>query len=95
MVLSSKPQLLLLDEPTAGMTPAETRKTARLLKEIASDTSTVVIEHDLKFVREIASIITVLHKGAVLAEGLIDDIAKNDMCAAFISAGRRCDSRTK
>lgn len=78
MVLSSKPQLLLLDEPTAGMTPAETRQTARLLMDIAADTSTVVIEHDLKFVREIASKITVLHKGAILAEGLIDDIAKND-----------------
>ena len=78
MVLGSKPRLLLLDEPTAGMTPAETRQTARLLKEIASDTSTVVIEHDIKFVREIASKITVLHKGAILAEGLLEDIAGND-----------------
>ena len=78
MVLGSKPQLLLLDEPTAGMTPAETRQTAHLLKDIASETSTVVIEHDLKFVREIASNITVLHKGAILAEGLLEDIAQND-----------------
>ncbi len=78
MVLGNKPQLLLLDEPTAGMTPAETRQTARLLMDIASQTSTVVIEHDIKFVREIASKITVLHKGAILAEGLLEDIAKND-----------------
>lgn len=78
MVLASRPQLLLLDEPTAGMTPAETRQTAHLLMEVASDTSTVVIEHDIKFVREIASRITVLHKGAVLAEGLLEEIAQND-----------------
>jgi urea transport system ATP-binding protein len=78
MVLGCKPRLLLLDEPTAGMTPAETRQTARLLSDIASETSTVVIEHDLKFVREIASKITVLHKGAVLAEGHIEEIAKNE-----------------
>ena len=78
MVLGGKPQLLLLDEPTAGMTPVETRQTAHLLKGIASETSTIVIEHDLKFVREIASKITVLHKGAVLAEGLLEDIARND-----------------
>jgi urea transport system ATP-binding protein len=78
MVLGSKPALLLLDEPTAGMTPAETRRTAHLIKEIASMTSTIVIEHDLKFVREIASKITVLHKGAILAEGLMEEISKND-----------------
>ncbi len=78
MILGSRPQLLLLDEPTAGMTPAETRLTAHLLREIASETSTVVIEHDIKFVREIASKVTVLHKGAVLAEGSLQDIAEND-----------------
>jgi urea transport system ATP-binding protein len=78
MVLANRPRLLLLDEPTAGMTPAETRQTAHLLKEVASDTSTIVIEHDIKFVREIASRVTVLHKGAILAEGRIEEIALND-----------------
>ena len=78
MVLASRPRLLLLDEPTAGMTPAETRQTAHLLVDVASDTSTVVIEHDIKFVREIASRVTVLHKGAVLAEGQLEEIAQND-----------------
>jgi urea transport system ATP-binding protein len=78
MVLANGPRVLLLDEPTAGMTPAETIETALLLKEIASEVSTVVIEHDLKFVRELASRITVLHKGAVLAEGTVAEISRND-----------------
>jgi urea ABC transporter ATP-binding protein UrtD len=77
MVLANRPTLLLLDEPTAGMTPAETRETAQLLKEITRNISAIVIEHDLKFVREIASRITVLHKGAVLTEGSIEEIAAN------------------
>ena len=77
MVLANKPDLLLLDEPTAGMTPAETRETAALLKEITAEVSTIVIEHDLKFVREIASTITVMHKGGILTEGPIGEIAAN------------------
>jgi urea transport system ATP-binding protein len=77
MVLASRPRLLLLDEPTAGMTPDETLETAHLLRELAANTSTIVIEHDLKFVRAIGSFITVLHRGAVLAEGPVDEIAAN------------------
>jgi urea transport system ATP-binding protein len=77
MVLASRPRLLLLDEPTAGMTPDETLETAQLLREASANTSTIVIEHDLKFVRAIGKFITVLHRGAVLAEGPIDDIAAN------------------
>jgi len=78
MVLANKPRLLLLDEPTAGMTPAETRETAALLKEIIKDVSAIVIEHDLKFVREIASTITVMHKGGILTQGPIEEIARNE-----------------
>jgi urea transport system ATP-binding protein len=77
MVLVSRPALLLLDEPTAGMTPAETHKTAQLIRQVSRQVTTVVIEHDLKFIREIARIVSVLHYGAVLAEGPIDDIAEN------------------
>jgi urea ABC transporter ATP-binding protein UrtD len=79
MALVGRPRLLLLDEPTAGMTPEETRETANLLQEISSDTSMVIIEHDLKFVREIGREITVLHRGAILAEGPIDEIAADEV----------------
>lgn len=77
MVLVSQPILLLLDEPTAGMTPAETHKTAQLIQRISGETTTVVIEHDLKFIREIGHIVTVLQQGSMLAQGLIDDIARD------------------
>ena len=78
MVLMNQPELMLLDEPTAGMTPVESHEVSTLIKKIASETTTIVIEHDLKFVREIGRIITVLHHGKVLAEGPIDDIAQDD-----------------
>jgi urea transport system ATP-binding protein len=78
MLLRSGPKLLLLDEPTAGMTPAETKDTARLIKANLSGITTVVIEHDLKFLREIADQVTVLHRGRILAEGRFDDIEKNE-----------------
>ena len=78
MVLTSNPSLLLLDEPTAGMTPAETHKTSELIQRICEEISTIVIEHDLKFVREIATKITVLQRGSLLAEGPIDEIAQNE-----------------
>lgn len=79
MVLATQPRLLLLDEPTAGMTPAETHKTAQLIRRIARQATTVVIEHDLKFIREIGQIVTVLHYGAILAQGPIDEIAQNQL----------------
>ena len=78
MALARQPELLLLDEPTAGMTPAETHRTSLLIKSISRNTTTVVIEHDLKFIREIGQIVTVLHHGAVLVEGPIDVIANDD-----------------
>ncbi len=76
MVLANKPMLMLLDEPTAGMTVAETRKTAQLIKNISQETgiSILVIEHDISFVREIASRITVMYKGAILKEGNYEEI---------------------
>jgi urea ABC transporter ATP-binding protein UrtD len=78
MALINKPSLLLLDEPTAGMTAEETRETAHLIKRLAQGLTTVVIEHDIKFVREIAEIVTVLHRGKVLAEGPFQEIADNE-----------------
>jgi urea transport system ATP-binding protein len=69
MLLMQEPQLLLLDEPVAGMTDQETEHTAELLQSLAGERSIVVVEHDMDFVNSIARTITVLHEGSVLAEG--------------------------
>src|SRR5471032_1451205 len=75
MLLAQEPKLLLVDEPVAGMTDAETQQTAELLKEINRDKSVVVVEHDMHFVRELGVKVTVLHEGAVLAEGSLDAVS--------------------
>ena len=75
MLLAQDPKLLLVDEPVAGMTDAETAETARLLREIANDHSVVVVEHDMDFVRALGVKVTVLHEGSVLAEGSIDKVS--------------------
>jgi urea ABC transporter ATP-binding protein UrtD len=90
MVLASKPRLMLLDEPTAGMTVGETTKTAQLIRDISQQTeiSILVIEHDIGFVKEIASRITVMYKGDIFKEGSYDDIQSDDEVRA-IYLGRR------
>ena len=75
MLLAQDPKLLLVDEPVAGMTDAETAATAELLREIAHDHSVVVVEHDMTFVRELGVKVTCLHEGAVLAEGTLDQVS--------------------
>src|SRR3954471_12205967 len=75
MLLAQDPKLLLVDEPVAGMTDAETAQTAELLREIAVDHSVVVVEHDMAFVRDLGVKVTVLHEGAVLAEGPLDVVS--------------------
>jgi len=77
MLLMQEPDLLLVDEPAAGMTDAETMKTAELLKEIAKDHSVVVVEHDMEFVQALESRVTVLHEGHVLAEGSLETVQNN------------------
>ena len=77
MLLAQEPQLLLVDEPVAGMTPQEVERTAELLLSLAGKHSVVVVEHDMDFVRSIARKVTVLHEGHVLAEGTIDEV-QND-----------------
>jgi len=77
MLLAQAPQLLLVDEPVAGMTHEEVEKTAQLLTSLAGTRTVVVVEHDMEFVRDIARTVTVLHQGAVLAEGSMDTI-QND-----------------
>jgi urea transport system ATP-binding protein len=78
MLLAQEPKLMLVDEPVAGMTDAETRQTAELLKEINRDRTVVVVEHDMAFVRELGVKVTVLHEGSVLAEGSIDQVSSNE-----------------
>lgn len=78
MLLRNEPKLLLLDEPTAGMTRQETLETAHLIQNISKHLTTIVIEHDLKFLREIGENVTVLHNGKILAEGTFDEIEQNE-----------------
>ncbi len=75
MLLAQDPRLLLIDEPVAGMTDAETVATAELLRKIAVDHSVVVVEHDMTFVRDLGVKVTVLHEGSVLAEGALDQVS--------------------
>jgi urea transport system ATP-binding protein len=77
MLLMQQPELLLIDEPVAGMTPQETDRTAELLLSLAGKHSVVVVEHDMDFVRSIARRVSVLHEGRLLAEGTMDQV-QND-----------------
>ena len=78
MLLAQDPKLLLVDEPVAGMTDAETMTTADLLRDIARDHTVIVVEHDMEFVRRLGVKVTVLHEGSVLAEGTIDEVSANE-----------------
>jgi urea transport system ATP-binding protein len=88
MLLMQEPRLLLVDEPVAGMTPAEMERTAELLKSLAGTHSVVVVEHDMGFVRSIADQVTVLHQGRVLAEGRLDELQVDPMVIeVYLGAG--------
>jgi urea transport system ATP-binding protein len=78
MLLAQDPRLLLVDEPAAGMTPAEREHTTELLKDAAKKHAVVVVEHDMEFVRRLDCKVTVLHEGSVLAEGSIDHVTKDE-----------------
>ncbi|WP_137931067.1 urea ABC transporter ATP-binding protein UrtD [Mesorhizobium comanense] len=78
MLLAQDPKLLLVDEPVAGMTDAETEETARLLRDIARDHSVIVVEHDMHFVRELGVKVTCLHEGSVLSEGTLDFVSADE-----------------
>ena len=78
MLLIQDPELLMLDEPVAGMSVAERQQTAHLLNRISEGRSVVVIEHDMDFVKDIAHKVTVLHQGKVLAEGRMDAVQANE-----------------
>jgi urea transport system ATP-binding protein len=78
MVMVQDAELLLVDEPVAGMTDEETEKTGRLLKGVAEERAVLVIEHDMEFVRSIARTVTVLHEGSVLCEGPVDQVQRDE-----------------
>jgi urea transport system ATP-binding protein len=77
MLLAQEPRLLLVDEPAAGMTPAEREHTTEILIEAAKTRAVVVVEHDMEFIRRLNCRVTVLHEGSVLAEGSLDHVTKN------------------
>ena len=78
IVLLQEPDILLIYEPAAGMTDAETEKTGEMLKELSADHSIIVIEHDMEFVRQIAKMVTVLAEGKTLVEGPMEMIQKDE-----------------
>ncbi|MEK8129646.1 urea ABC transporter ATP-binding protein UrtD [Paenibacillus filicis] len=90
MLLSQEPELLLLDEPAAGMTDSETEKTGELLVRIGQTQTVIVVEHDMEFVKQFASIVTVMHEGSVLREGTMEEIQADDQVAQ-VYLGRRTE----
>jgi urea transport system ATP-binding protein len=88
MLLAQEPRLLLVDEPAAGMTLAERERTTELLIDISRTRAVVVVEHDMEFVRRLNCKVTVLHEGAVLAEGSLDHVTKNkDVIDVYLGRG--------
>lgn len=78
ITLATEPQILLLDEPTAGMTPVETQDTVELVQKLAENLTIVIVEHDMSVVMGISDYITVLHNGSTLAEGTPEEIHNNE-----------------
>lgn len=90
MLVAQSPDLLLVDEPVAGLTDEETENIGSLLLDLAQSHSILVIEHDMEFVRQIARKVTVLHEGSVLCEGSIEDV-QNDPRVIEVYLGQELD----
>ncbi|MGE3619947.1 MAG: urea ABC transporter ATP-binding protein UrtD [Acidimicrobiia bacterium] len=93
MLLAQKPRLMLLDEVVAGMSPQERIDTGMLLRELATDHTIVVIEHDMAFLRRFATAVTVLHEGKVLSEGTVEEV-QADPIVREVYLGRSRDARS-
>ena len=94
MVMAQDPELLLVDEPVAGLTDEETARTGELLMAIAAERSVLVIEHDMEFVRQIARTVTVLHQGTVLCEGSVEEV-QSDPRVLEVYLGRRREAHAQ
>lgn len=89
MLMVQEPELLLLDEPVAGMTKKETEKTGELLRKIAKNRSVVVVEHDMEFVRNFAQKVTVMHEGKILCEGPVEKVQQDPrVVEVYLGRGR-------
>ena len=88
LVLAQDPALILMDEPTAGMTAHETDKSAKLFNQLRGQHSLIVVEHDMGFVRDIAETISVMHQGRLLAQGTADEVSKDERVReAYLGSG--------
>jgi urea transport system ATP-binding protein len=88
LLLAQDPKLILMDEPTAGMTAQETHKTAQLFNRLKGNRTLIVVEHDMGFVKEIAEMISVMHQGKLLAEGTVEEIERHPAVQeAYLGSG--------
>ena len=88
MTLATRPRVLLLDEPAAGASQSERVELMRLLRELVQDVSLFVVEHDLRFIREVSDEVTVLDRGRVIAHGSVDEVA-GDSAVRSVFLGRQ------
>jgi branched-chain amino acid transport system ATP-binding protein len=95
IALACEPRLLLLDEPTAGMSPEETERTIALIREVGRGRTVILVEHKMNVVMDIADRITVLHEGAVLAEGTPDEIRRDSVVQQVYLGARLSASATR
>lgn len=90
MLMMQSPRLLILDEPTAGMTSEETRQTGELVRSLLKDHTVLAVEHDMEFVRQVAQTVTVLHMGRVLAEGPLSRIENDpEVVRVYLKSSRK------
>lgn len=88
LLLAQSPELILMDEPTAGMTHSETQKTAELFNRLRGKHTLIVVEHDMGFVKEIGDIVSVMHQGRLLAQGTVSEIEQDEnVKEAYLGSG--------